>query len=264
MNKYFQQFRLKNPLSNKMSSSSAASYDHQLTVFSSEGRLFQIEYAFKAINTAGITCLGIRGENGTVVVVPRKVPDKLVDAGSLTRLFRISRTVGCVATGLLADSHAQVQRAIYECEEFHYRNGHEMPCDLLAKRMADLNQVATQNAGMRLAAVALIFISFDDEHGPMLYKVDPAGHFLGYRATSAGPKANEVANALEKKLKDRTIESNSELIKLAISTLCNVLGADMTSAELEVGFVSSENGRAFQKLSEANIEEYLNQIAEAD
>ncbi len=98
----------------------------------------------------------------------------------------------------------------------------------------------------------------------MLYKVDPAGHFLGYRATSAGPKANEVANALEKKLKDRTIESNSELISWQFLRSVMWLGADMTSAELEVGFVSSENGRAFQKLSDANIEEYLNQIAEAD
>ena len=244
--------------------SSASSYDRQLTIFSPEGRLYQVEYAFKAINLAGITAVGIRGEQGSVLVVPRKVPDKLVDARSLSRLFRISRSVGCVATGLLADSHAHVQRAIYECEEYRYKNGHEMPCDLLAKRMADLNQVATQNAGMRLLAVSLLFISYDDEHGPQLYRVDPAGHYLGYRATSAGPKSTEVVNVLEKKLKDQRIESNDELIKLAISTLCNALGADFTGSELEVGFVSSGEERAFQVLSEAKVDEYLNQIAEAE
>ena len=112
----------------------------------------------------------------------------------------------------LADARYQVLRAIQECEDFHYKNGFEMPCDLLAKRMADLNQIGTQNAGMRLLGVSMIFAAYDDEKGPVLYKVDPAGSSIGYKGTAAGVKAQELSSAMEKKFKKGNFESMQELI----------------------------------------------------
>lgn len=165
----------------------------------------------------------------------------------------------------LADVRLQVLKAIYEAEGFAYKNGFDMPCDLLAKRMADLNQTSTQNAGARLLGAALIFIAIDDENGPVLYKVDPAGYFVGYMATSAGPKSQEITNALEKSIKNApVIESNEELLKLAISTLCNAVGSDLKASEIEVGAVTTDANGSFSRLTETQIEDYLNKIAEAD
>lgn len=47
----------------------------------------------------------------------------------------------------------------------------------------------------------MILIGYDDEMGPQLFKVDPAGYYVGYKATSAGAKQQESLNHLEKKLK---------------------------------------------------------------
>jgi 20S proteasome subunit alpha 1 len=47
----------------------------------------------------------------------------------------------------------------------------------------------------------MILIAYDDERGPLLYKTDPAGTYLGYKATSAGPKSQEAHNYLEKQYK---------------------------------------------------------------
>ncbi|KNC70878.1 hypothetical protein SARC_16590, partial [Sphaeroforma arctica JP610] len=71
----------------------------------------QVEYAFKAINSGQLTSIGIRGKDSCCVVTQKKIPDKLIDPASVTNMYSISKNVGCVMTGIAADSRAQVQRA---------------------------------------------------------------------------------------------------------------------------------------------------------
>ena len=70
--------------------------------------------------------------------------DKLIDPSSVTHVFKLSPSVGCVMTGSIADARASVDRARGEAAEFRYKFGYEMPCDVLAKRLANINQVYTQ------------------------------------------------------------------------------------------------------------------------
>ncbi|KAM7277061.1 hypothetical protein ACFE04_018927 [Oxalis oulophora] len=246
-----------------MSRGSGGGYDRHITIFSPEGRLFQVEYAFKAVKASSITSIGVRGKDSVCVVTQKKVPDKLLDQTSVSHLFAITKYTGLLATGMTADSRTLVQQARNEAAEFRFKYGYEMPVDVLAKWVADKSQVYTQHAYMRPLGVVAMVLGIDDENGPLLYKCDPAGHFYGHKATSAGSKEQEAINFLEKKMKNDPAFSYSETVQTAISALQSVLQEDFKATEIEVGVVKTDEP-IFRVLTTEEIDEHLTAISERD
>lgn len=184
----------------------------------------------------------------------------------MSYIFQISPTIGAVYTGSIADARSSVQRARSEAAEFAYKNGYPMPCDALAKRLANISQIYTQRAYMRPLGVAVTLIAVDDEFGPLLYKCDPAGYFVGYKATATGPKQQEVMNAFEKKLKkkDHAAGDWKEVTELAIATLSNVLSVDFRKNDIEIGVAGIDGSSTFRVLTPDEIDERLISLAEQD
>ncbi|KAG2298046.1 hypothetical protein Bca52824_034518 [Brassica carinata] len=246
-----------------MSRGSGGGYDRHITIFSPEGRLFQVEYAFKAVKAAGITSIGVRGKDSVCVVTQKKVPDKLLDQSSVSHLFPVTKYLGLLATGMTADSRSLVTQARNEAAEFRFQYGYEMPADILARWIADKSQVYTQHAYMRPLGVVAMVLGIDEERGPLLYKCDPAGHFYGHKATSAGMKEQEAINFLEKKMKENPAFTYDETVQTAISALQSVLQEDFKATEIEVGVVRADNP-IFRCLETEEIEEHLTAISERD
>lgn len=94
----------------------------------------------------------------------------------------------------------------------------------------------------------MILIGMDAEFGPQIFKLDPAGYFVGYHGTASGAKQTEAMNVLEKSYKkdewaklrgDKA--SVDELVELALSSMAQVLANDLKAGEIELGIVTAEN-----------------------
>jgi len=257
-------------------------YDRHITIFSPEGKLYQIEYSFKAIRLPGDTTIGVRGKDSVCLITTKKVPDKLVDPSSVTRMYRITPTIGCCVTGRLPDARALLYKSRQIAAEFRFENGYQIPVRHLANEVANYNQLFTQHAYKRVPGVSLLYCSIDDEIGPRLYMVDPAGACYGYHAVSTGIKDTEGMSTLEKMSKEHRESQNKdeqkedaktapiklnlnerETVEFAIEALQKVLGVDFKSNQVEVAVCSAKNTK-FRSLAEKEIDEYLTAISEKD
>ena len=164
--------------------------------------------------------------------------------------------------GSLPDIRAQVERLRYEANEFKFNYGYACPVHVLAQRMADIAQVYTQEASSRALACVMLLIGTDEEKGPAAFKVDPAGHFLPYKAVATGKAEAEAMNFLEKRVDELSTLSEERTIEMAITAMQYVLSTDFKSSEIEI--VVAGSGKIFRTLQETEIETRLNAISERD
>jgi 20S proteasome subunit alpha 1 len=106
--------------------------------------------------------------------------------------------------------------------EYRYDYGYDIPVNVLAEKVSEIAQVYTQHAYMRPLCVVSLLFTIDQEKGPQLFKIDPAGYFVGLKATAAGEKEQSAINHLEREYRKKQDFSVDDTIKVAIKTLQTV------------------------------------------
>lgn len=108
------------------------------------------------MKSSGLTSIGVRGADSVVFITQKRVTDKLVDASSVTHLFKLTENIGCVMTGMLPDSKSMISKTRQTAAGFEFDNGYPIPVHYLARKVADEAQIYTQAAYKRSTAAIMI------------------------------------------------------------------------------------------------------------
>lgn len=185
-------------------------YDLSASQYSPDGRVFQVEYAKKAVDNSG-NVIAIRGKDGVVIATEKFLMSKLYEPNANTRLFSIGEHISCGVAGFYPDAKALVSQARAYAEEFRNDHGYQIPITTLKDRLGAYVGAYTCSSAVRPFGASLVLASYDK--GPLLYLVEPSGSAIGYFYAAAG-KGKQAAKAELEKLKYSTMTCR-ELVKEA-------------------------------------------------
>jgi len=230
-------------------------YDRAITVFSPDGRLFQVEYAREAVKR-GTTTVGLKYDKGVVLIIDKRITSNLIEPHSIEKMFQIDNTIGCATSGLVADARVLVERARVVCQVNKIRYNEEIPVEMLVKEICDFKQSYTQYGGVRPFGIALLIGGVDPDGSVHLYETDPSGAMMAYKAGSIGAARNSVLAIFEEKYKDSM--TRDEATMLGLNALKESTEAEMSAEAVEIGFVEVDG--VFKKITNGEVQAFLDRL----
>ena len=222
-------------------------YDRAIVVFSPEGRMYQVEYARKAVSKAS-TILGVVFKDG-VVLAAKKQTAKLLVNNKGEKIADIDEHIVAGTCGILADSRVLIDFARIKAQVNRITYDEPIEVNALVKEIADRNQRFTQMAGLRPYGVSMLIAGGDGD--ARLYETDPSGTIREWKAHAIGAGAQKAQKTLQTDYKESMTKDAA--ISLALKALKDA-EEKLTADSVEIGLV--EDGKS-KILGRSEIKELL-------
>ncbi|KAJ1500203.1 hypothetical protein HMI55_003999 [Coelomomyces lativittatus] len=152
-------------------------YDLSSSTYSPDGRIFQVEYATKAVDNSS-TAIGLRCKDGVVLAIEKLIQSKLLVPQSGKRIQSVDFHIGLATAGLQADGRHLVLRARDEAKKWRDQCKEPISGKILGDRLSMYVQAYTLYSSVRPFGASVILGSYDRASGPSLYMIDPSGTFF--------------------------------------------------------------------------------------
>ncbi len=224
-------------------------YDRAITVFSPDGRLFQVEYAREAVKR-GTTTVGLKFKDGVVLIVDKRIASRLMEPKSIEKIFKIDEHIGCATSGLVADARVLVDQARVTAQISKITYDEKISVEMLVKRICDYKQNYTQYGGVRPFGTALLVAGVDDQ-GMHLFETDPSGALVSYKAGSIGAGRNVVMEVFEEQYQEGM--EMDDAIVLGLKALKKATEEEkLNPKSVEIGVVRKSS--KFRRLDDPEVE----------
>ncbi|MEM1525783.1 MAG: archaeal proteasome endopeptidase complex subunit alpha [Ignisphaera sp.] len=231
----------------------AMGYDRALTIFSPDGKLYQVEYAAEAVRR-GWTSLGIKSDFGVVLIAEKRRVAPLHDVFSLEKIFVVDSHVGATFSGLGPDGRVLIDYARLIAIRHRLTFDEQIDIELLARTICDIKQLYTQQGGVRPFGVSIIIGGINKNNQIELIKTEPSGLYFKYYATVAGIGEQTALNYIEKHYNTKL--TTEELITLGLRALRAALAEPITTEKTEIGYTDTQT-KTFKKLTTEEINTYI-------
>jgi 20S proteasome subunit alpha 7 len=233
---------------------SAAGFDQNVTCYSADGRLFQIEYSEKAMEN-GDTIVGVKCSDGIILGVEKYMHSVLQVPDTNPATYTIDTHIGAIISGKIPDGRNVIQRAIGEAEGYRNNYGVPIPTHILAQRISSYYQVHTCYHGARPLGCAIILAGHDGAKDALnqnngkdsLYMIEPSGKVYGYKACTSGKNRQITRPELEKG--DFASKTCREALPL-VSKMLSMGNKDAREKrfEFEASWICSETNRVHKSI----------------
>ncbi len=228
----------------------AAGYDRAITVFSPDGRLYQVEYAIETVRR-GTLAVGVKSSDAVILAVEER-PRKLQTPGETQKIFQVDDHLGVAAAGYIPDARVQVDQARIVAQSNRLVYDEPVDVETVAKKLSDMSQQYTQYAGVRPFGVSLIIAGVDG-NGPQLYLTDPSGTYVGYYAIAIGAGADQVGEYLEQKYKENL--SLDDALTLAVESIYLVSEDKVGTRHIKMSMIPTDT-KQMRRLSDEEVDKY--------
>jgi 20S proteasome subunit alpha 6 len=227
---------------------SQTQYDQDITTWSPTGRLFQVEYAMRAVDQ-GTPVLGLRSKTAVVLCSSMRAQSELAEHQK--KVMKIDDHMCIGIAGLTADARVLAEYMRNECLNNTYIYDSPMNVGRLVAQIGDKSQVKTQNSsGKRPYGVGLLVAGFD-EKGPHLFQTCPDGNYFEYFAMAIGGRSTSAKTYLEKHFDKFPDLDNTELIQYGMEAMNKTTiakGEALTTKNTSVVIVDKDGYREISDL----------------
>lgn len=227
-------------------------YDEAITIFSPEGRIYQVEYALELVKR-GAPVSGVLTKEGVTLAAVEILQTSLEDRRFSKKLFEFDTHVAAVIAGNSPDARVLVREARYSCQGHRMTYDEPIGIESLVSSIGDVLQQYTQNAGVRPFGVSMI-VAGVDASGPRLITTDPSGSYRGYKAAALGMNSEKGRELLEKKYKENI--TLDEAISLSIEALKAAYTNSLKPENINAAIIPIET-KTFKKLAEEEVKQHF-------
>lgn len=229
-------------------------YDTDVTTFSPQGRIHQVEYAMEAVKQGSDT-VGIRSDTHVCLAAIKRSASEL--ASYQEKIFKIDSHIGISISGLIADARVLARYMRNECLNHEWAFESRQQVGRLVRRLSDKSQVYTQKAEKRPYGVGMLVAGYD-KTGPHLYETRPSGDYFEYIAQAIGSRPQACKTYFEKNYESFAALSEEGLIKQAIMGLKAASQSPLTTLNCSVCVVGKDT--PYRLLSEAELAPYIAEL----
>lgn len=237
-------------------------YDRNVNTFSNQGRLYQVEYAMKAVEQ-GCTTLGIQTKDGVILAAEKKIASKLQIPSSIENIMKIDDHVICTYSGLRSDARALIERARVEAANHWFTFNERMPVEAISLAVCDVclsfaekkkKKKGEKRVVSRPYGVAMLIAGIDKDGKAKLFKNDPSGNYVRYRACCIGQGGENGLTTLQSNYNEDM--NFDDAINLAGKVLKENLEQKINKDNVQIAYIKN-NDKQIVQLTPEQIEKLL-------